>query len=88
MTTMTADKSTEPKTAVALLRVSTDEQASSGLGIAALPFYLIEESSDLVEILKDIKGPYFEAYFVYREELRNSKRIQVLRDFLSKETKK
>tara|TARA_Y100001938_G_C8091088_1_gene435115 strand:- start:1184 stop:1966 length:783 start_codon:yes stop_codon:yes gene_type:complete len=35
MTTMTADKSTEPKTAVALLRVSTDEQASSGLGIAA-----------------------------------------------------
>lgn len=35
MTTMTADKTTEPTTAVALLRVSTDEQASSGLGLAA-----------------------------------------------------
>ena len=54
----------------------------SGLGIAALPYYLSQESSELNEILPDLEGPTIEAYFVYPQELRHSKRIEVLRDFL------
>lgn len=54
----------------------------SGIGIAALPDYLSREASNLVEILPELGGPTFDAYFVYPEELRNSKRIAVFRDFL------
>lgn len=54
----------------------------SGLGIAALPYYLSDESPDLVEVLPDVEGPSSTAYIVYPEELRHSKRIAVLRDFL------
>jgi DNA-binding transcriptional LysR family regulator len=54
----------------------------SGLGIAALPDYMASENSNLVMVLPEIHGPRFDAYFVYPEELRNSKRIAVFRDFL------
>ena len=54
----------------------------SGLGIAALPYYMSEEAADLVEILHDMEGPTIDAYLVYPEELRRSKRIAVLREFL------
>ena len=59
----------------------------SGLGIAALPYYLSEEAPNLVEILPDLEGPSIDGYFVYPEELRHSKRIGVLRDFLLSEVK-
>jgi DNA-binding transcriptional LysR family regulator len=54
----------------------------SGLGIAALPDYFSREAGNLVEILPELRGPSFDAYFVYPEELRHSKRITVFRDFL------
>ena len=54
----------------------------AGLGIGALPHYLSEESPDLVEILPELEGPRIDAFFVYPEELRHSKRIAVVRDFL------
>lgn len=54
----------------------------SGLGIAALPNYLSREARNLVEVLPELRGPSFDAYFVYPEELRHSKRITVFRDFL------
>jgi DNA-binding transcriptional LysR family regulator len=54
----------------------------SGLGIAALPAYIMQESDDLVEILPDLQAPTIEAYFVYPEELRHSMRIAVFRDYL------
>ncbi len=54
----------------------------SGLGIAALPDYLSRDADNLVEVLPDLRGPSFDAYFVYPEELRHSKRIAVFRDFL------
>jgi DNA-binding transcriptional LysR family regulator len=54
----------------------------SGLGIAAMPEYLRGEAEALVNILPELKGPKVEAYFVYPEELRHSKRITVFRDFL------
>lgn len=56
-----------------------------GLGIAALPFYLSEEASNLVEILPELTGPSFDVLYVYPEDLRHSKRIGVLRDFLVRE---
>jgi DNA-binding transcriptional LysR family regulator len=54
----------------------------SGLGIGALPDYVVAENPDLVRILDDLKGPKVDVYFVYPEELRNSKRVSVFRDFL------
>ena len=54
----------------------------SGLGIAALSDFIATEHSDLVRVLPELTGPPIEAYFVYPEELRASKRISVFRDFL------
>lgn len=54
----------------------------SGLGIAAIPDYLADGNARLVPILTEMKPPAFDAYFVYPEELRHSKRIAVFRDFL------
>jgi DNA-binding transcriptional LysR family regulator len=60
----------------------------SGLGIAALPYYVTEEARDLVEVLPELRGPVFEVSFVYPEELKHSRRIQALRDFLVEEAKR
>ncbi len=54
----------------------------SGVGIAALPYYMSERSEDLTEILPKLEGPDMDVFFVYPEELRHSRRIQVVRDFL------
>lgn len=54
----------------------------SGIGIAALPDYMTRYAENLVQILPEVQGPSFTAYFVYPEELRNSNRIGVFRDFL------
>lgn len=54
----------------------------SGLGLAALPDYMDAELADLVHVLPDLKAPKVEAYFVYPEEMRHSKRVSVFRDFL------
>jgi DNA-binding transcriptional LysR family regulator len=54
----------------------------SGAGIAAFPDYMAHESPNIVQILPGLDGPSYEAYFVYPEEMRNSKRIAVFRDFL------
>ena len=56
-----------------------------GVGIAAIPDYLAREDSTLVRVMPDLEGPRVSAYFVYPEELRHSKRITVLRDFLIQE---
>lgn len=58
------------------------EVVGSGLGIAALPDYMRAETAHLVQVLPELKAPTVEAYFVYPEELRNSKRVAVFRDFL------
>jgi DNA-binding transcriptional LysR family regulator len=54
----------------------------TGVGIAALPDYMALESGTLARILPELDGPPIDSYFVYPEELRNSKRIAVFRDFL------
>ena len=52
-----------------------------GLGIASLPDYLCA-GSHAVQVLPEIEGPSFDAWFVYPEEMRASKRVSVFRDFL------
>jgi DNA-binding transcriptional LysR family regulator len=54
----------------------------SGLGIAALPAYMARLSNELVNVLSHIEGPHTDVYFIYPEEMRQSKRISVFRDFL------
>jgi DNA-binding transcriptional LysR family regulator len=39
-------------------------------------------NQDLVTILPEVKQPKVDVFFVYPEELRNSKRVAVFRDFL------
>lgn len=56
--------------------------AVSGLGVAPLPSYMARLSSELVHVLPEVVGPETDMYFVYPEELRDSKRITVFRDFL------
>ncbi|MCR9267931.1 MAG: LysR family transcriptional regulator [Alphaproteobacteria bacterium] len=60
----------------------------TGLGIAALPDYMAREDVNLVRVIPDLEGPQVPTYFVYPEELRHSKRIMVLRDFLIQEVAK
>ncbi len=54
----------------------------NGVGIAALPTWMNEETEGLRTILPDLKPPKVDVFFVYPEELRNSKRVAVFRDFL------
>ena len=54
----------------------------SGLGIGALPDYSSHVVRNLVEVLPELRGTTIDAFFVYPEELRNSKRIAVFRDYL------
>ena len=54
----------------------------SGVGIAALPDYTVRQISNMVRILPELEGPTYDSYFVYPEELRQSKRVAVFRDFL------
>ena len=59
-----------------------------GVGIAVLPDYLAAEDPNLLRVLPEIEGPAVPAFFVYPEELKRSKRIAVLRDFLIQEVAK
>jgi DNA-binding transcriptional LysR family regulator len=54
----------------------------SGLGIGAVSDFLTPEVGDLVRVLPELKSPKVDVFFVYPEELRNSKRVAVFRDFL------
>ncbi len=54
----------------------------SGAGIGALPNFMAQGNNNLVQVLDHSQGPQLDAYFVYAEEMRASKRISVFRDFL------
>lgn len=53
-----------------------------GIGIALLPDYLITPGSELVQLIPEADVPAFDCYFVYPEEMRNTARVKVFRDFL------
>lgn len=53
-----------------------------GIGIGLIPDYLTAEETELVPVLREIELPTLPIYFVYPEELRTAKKVQVFRDFL------
>ena len=55
-----------------------------GVGVGMIPDYMTEQATDLVHVLTktDIAKPSLPILFVYPEELKTSKKVQVLRDFL------
>ena len=58
------------------------QAVSAGVGVAALPNWMGEEMEGLQPVLPELKPPKVDVFFVYPEELRNSKRVAVFRDFL------
>ena len=54
-----------------------------GMGIAALPNYLVHRARHVSRVLPHINGPLTQAWYVYPVELKNSKRIAVFRNFVT-----
>ena len=54
----------------------------AGAGIAILADYLVAPDMNLVQIALPIDTPEFETYFVYPEELKDTKRVTAFRDFI------
>ncbi len=59
----------------------------AGVGLAALPDYLVETRPHLVRVLPDIEGPSFDVHLVYPDAMRQSKRVAAFRDFLVRAAK-
>jgi len=64
--------------------VAIKRAVQSGVGIAMLPDYIIDKSSNLVPLMTDQedKVPSFDTYFVYPSELKNTARVTAFREFL------
>ena len=54
----------------------------SGVGLAALPEYLVFNSNNVIKVLPNSEGPITEAHFVYPQSLKNTARVTVFRNFL------
>ena len=54
----------------------------AGIGIGLIPDYMTEEEAELVPVLREAQLPTVPIYFVYPEELKTAKKVQVFRDFL------
>jgi DNA-binding transcriptional LysR family regulator len=54
----------------------------SGVGLAALPDYIINNQSNLIKVLPEIEGPLTETHFVYPASLKNVARVSAFRNFI------
>ncbi len=54
----------------------------AGIGIASVADYLVAPDMGLVQIDLPVETPEWDTYFVYPEELKDTKRITVFRDFI------
>lgn len=54
----------------------------NNLGIGVLPDYLTEDFPNLVRVLPELESKEVPVFLAYPEELRNSRRIKVFRDFV------
>ncbi len=76
----------EPREAVLKTNsvVAIKHAVMAGIGIGMVPDYLSENDTDLVQVLTkaEAEQPSLPILFVYPEELKSSKKVQVLRDFL------
>ncbi len=62
--------------------VALREAVVHGIGIAVLPDYLAKDDPRLVNVLEEMEMPVFDAFFVYPEDLKDTKRVNAFRDFL------
>jgi len=58
------------------------EAVAQGVGIAILPDYLVKDNPRLIHVLEDMDMPEFDTFFVYPEDLKDTKRVNAFRDFL------
>tara|TARA_Y100001970_G_scaffold236637_1_gene296542 strand:- start:273 stop:1160 length:888 start_codon:yes stop_codon:yes gene_type:complete len=58
-----------------------------GAGLASLPDYMVADKPNLVRVLPNLEGPSYQTYFVYSEEFKNDRRLEVFRDFIFNEAK-
>lgn len=56
----------------------------AGIGIAGLPDYMVQGMPYISKVLPELKGPKTEVYLIYSVEMRNSKRIKVFKDFITR----
>jgi DNA-binding transcriptional LysR family regulator len=63
------------------------EAVLQGIGVAVLPDYLAKDHPRLVQVLEDVDMPVFDTYFVYPSDLKDTKRVNVFRDFLVAKSK-
>ncbi|WP_040485039.1 LysR family transcriptional regulator [Lutibaculum baratangense] len=54
----------------------------NSIGIAVLPDYLIESENNLVQLFPDSQIPAFDTFFVFPEEMKDSARVAVFKDFV------
>ncbi|TBW37667.1 hypothetical protein EYW49_11215 [Siculibacillus lacustris] len=76
---LNAPRRPSPKFDVA---IAIERAVQTGVGIALLPDYLIEPDNDLVQRIPEADVPSFDCFFVNPEEMRNTARVKVFRDFL------
>ncbi|MBN67018.1 MAG: LysR family transcriptional regulator [Rickettsiales bacterium] len=55
-----------------------------GMGIAALPDYLLYRGRHVSKVLDTLEGPLIDTYLVYPLELKNSTRVGAFRSFLTR----
>lgn len=63
------------------------EAVLQGIGIAVLPDYLAKDHPRLGHVLEEVEMPVFDTYFVYPADLKDTKRVNVFRDFLVSKAK-
>jgi DNA-binding transcriptional LysR family regulator len=63
--------------------VAMRSAVKQGMGIAALPDYLMHRTRHVSRVLPEVEGPATQAYYQYPMELKNSKRIAVFRNFVT-----
>ena len=59
----------------------------NGAGIAALPDYMVADKPHLIRVLPTLDGPPYQTYFVYTENFKNDRRLEVFKNFLYNEAK-
>jgi len=54
----------------------------AGAGLAILQDYIVPSDSKLIQVDLPLEAPEFECYFVYAEEMKDTKRVTAFRDFI------
>lgn len=63
--------------------LATRTAVKQGMGIAALPDYLMHRTRHISRVLPELEGPATAAFYQYPMELKASKRIAVFRQFIT-----